>query len=329
MSRDDTVGIVGAGAFGTALANMVIGRGGRALLWSRTPQVVTEINERHTNEGRLPGIELHADVRATDDPGELTRSARLIIIAVASTDVRNRLQVLGDHLDGNHLVVHAVGTLAIPGQVAVSEIIATETAALRIGALAGPALPLDLARGKVASMVAASRFDEVAHETRRLLTCAPALRIYVSQDLPGVELAAALSGAYTVAVGMADSLEVGAGTRAVLITRAVAEASRLLEAAGGDARTFPGLAGLGNLLVRSSRDSGEASKDYQLGLALGRGGSVDNATEGSRAADAGMRLADRLGVRAPVLGALAAVLSGKSDLRTAAAAIADTVAVKE
>ena len=144
-----------------------------------------------------------------------------------------------------NLLVHALGALATPGDVRVTDVMLEETSVLRVGALAGPSLFQDLLTGQFSSMVAASCFDEVTSEVRRLIGVPPVLRIYRSKDLVGVELAAALSGAYTVAIGISDALGVGPGPRAVLITRAVAEASRLGEAEGAVARTFSGLAGLG------------------------------------------------------------------------------------
>jgi glycerol-3-phosphate dehydrogenase (NAD(P)+) len=197
---------------------------------------------------------------------------------------------------------------------------------LKLGAIAGPALPDDLAEGNSSSMVIASAFDEVVGEGRRLLNTPPVLRVYGSHDLIGVELASALSGAYTVALGLSDGLGVAPGTRAVLLTRALAEASRLGAAAGAEARTFVGLSGLGNLLVRAS----ERSADYELGARLAESGAAAAApTEGARAALAGLALASRLGVRVPVLQAIAAVLTGRLDPRKAAGLIGDTVAEAE
>jgi glycerol-3-phosphate dehydrogenase (NAD(P)+) len=143
-----------------------------------------------------------------------------------------------------------------------------------------------------------------------------------------VELASALAGAYTIALGLSDGLGMGAGPRAVLITRAVAEASRLGVAAGAEARTFAGLAGLGNLLVRSQ---GDRSADYVLGRRLADGVvTADSArTEGARAAIAGVELAHKLRVRMPVLTGVAAVLTGRAEPREAAQLIGDTVAVEE
>lgn len=335
MSREDTIGVVGAGRFGTAFSRLLAEHERKVLLWSRTEEVAREINEQHRN-ARLPGIELPASLRATTDPAELAARCRLLVIAVPSTDVYSRARLLGDVVDATHLIVHAVGALSVPydephdsEELGVSQVFLEETPVLRVGVLAGPALPSDLITGNFSSVVVASAYDEVTAHARRLLGVPPALRVYGSRDIVGVELAAALSGAYTIAIGMSDALEVGPGPRAVLITRAVAEAARLCVAAGGEQRTFAGLAGLGNLLVRTSAASGANSVDYQLGLRLGRGETHhSNHSEGALAARAGAHLAKRLGVRMPVLSGVAAVVSGKMTAAEAAH-MADTVADRE
>ncbi|MCA9680394.1 MAG: NAD(P)-binding domain-containing protein, partial [Myxococcales bacterium] len=224
MSRADAVGVVGAGSFGTALASL-IGRGGRrVVMWSRDPDVVAQINRDHRCP-RLPDAELPPSVEATDDPRHLADAARFLVLAVASTDIRARAREVGEVIDGSHLVVHAIGALAEPDDERCSEVIAQATPALRVGVLAGPALAADLVAGQFASMVVASRFAEVVAEARRLINTPPSLRLYGSTDVVGVELASALSGAYTLALGLADGIGVGIGPRAVLITRALAEAS--------------------------------------------------------------------------------------------------------
>ncbi len=327
MSRGDTVGIVGAGSFGTALGSVLARSGRRVILWSRDTAVVAAIQSQRSSP-RLPKAPLPAPLEATADPKRLAAEARFIVLAVSSTNVRDRARELGDVLDGSHIVVHAIGALAAPTNERVSEVMAQGLPTLKLGVLAGPALPADLIEGQFSSMVIASVFDEVVAEGRRLLNAPPGLRIYASKDLIGVELASALSGAYTVALGLADGLGIGPGPRAVLITRAVAEASRLGVAAGAEARTFAGLAGLGNLLVRSA---GDRSADYLLGRRLADGiVTADSArTEGARAALAGIELASTLRTRMPMLQGVAAVLSGKLEPKDAAKLIGDTVAVEE
>ncbi len=340
--RGDTVGIVGAGAFGTALASVLARAGRRVVLWSRDTDVVDAITKTRTCP-RLPDAPLPPPLEATADPRRLAAEARFLVMAVSSTDVRERAKELGGFLDGSHIVVHAIGALAAPANERVSEVMSKGLPTLKIGALAGPALPGDLAVGEFSSMVVASPFDEVVAESRRLLNTPPALRVYGSKDLAGVELASALSGAYTVALGLADGLHLSAGTRAVLATRIVAEGARLCAAAGGEARTFAGLAGLGNLLVRATDRSAAPkvrgtsaelitqSADYSLGRRLADGVvTADTArTEGARAAIAGAKLAESLRIRMPVLQGLALVLAGKVEPRDAAKLIGDQVDAQE
>lgn len=321
MTRADTIGIVGAGAFGTALSSVLARAGRRVILWTRDAEVAKAIAEKRTCP-RLPAAPLPAPLEVTTDPNRLANEARFLVMAVSSTDVRDRAQEFGAYLDGSHIVVHAIGALAAPTNDRVSEVMALGLPTLKIGVLAGPALPQDLAVGEFSSMVVASAFDEVVREGRRLLNAPPALRVYGSKDLAGVELASALSGAYTVALGLCDGLGMTPGTRAVLVTRIVAEAARLSQAAGAEAKTFSGLAGLGNLLVRSN----DKSADYQLGRRVADGGASTDATEGARAALAGAELAKQLRVRVPVLTGVAAVLAGTADPREAASLVGDNVA---
>jgi glycerol-3-phosphate dehydrogenase (NAD(P)+) len=326
--RADTVGIVGAGSFGTALGSVLARAGRRVVLWSRDPAVVAAIEKTRACP-RLPAAPLPPPLEATADPRRLAAEARFVVMAVSSTDVVERSKELGNFVDGSHIVVHAIGALAAPTNERVSEVMEVGLPTLKIGVIAGPALPADLAVGEFSSVVVASRFDEVVQEARRLLNAPPVLRVYSSKDLAGVELASALSGAYTVALGLCDGLDMGSGPRAVLVTRVVAEASRLLQAAGGEARTFAGLAGLGNLLVRGGKRGG--SQDYQLGSRLAAGGKTAEGerTEGARAALAGAELAQRLRVRMPVLTGVAAVLAGRAEPRDVAKLIGDTVAIEE
>ena len=325
------VGIVGAGAFGTALAYRVAQAGRRVVIWSQAEAVVKEINLRHTNSDRLPGVVLPPAISATGSARELADNASLILCAVSASDIDARARVLGDQIDGHHLLVHVSGAFVEPDQRLMSEVLLQLTPALRVGVLAGPALPHDLVAGNFASMVVASDFPEVTAAVRAGVGVPPAVRVYVSEDPRGVELSAALSGAYTIAVGMADGLGVGPGARAVLITRAVAEAVRLIVCQGGLAKTFTGLAGLGNLLVRSSPALNEYSKDYQYGLALAQGAAPTTLplTPGARSAVVGARLAQRQHVPTPVLSSIHLVITGDATPREAALVAADTVAMEE
>lgn len=325
------IGIVGAGSFGTALAALLARAGREVLIWSRTEAVVDEINSRRTNDSRLPGAELPAGIVATADAAELARRARFIVLAVAPADVRDRARRLGDVTTGRHIIVHATGALTEPDDMRVSQVLAQETPVKRIGAVAGPALPRDLLREAFASMVCASELDEVSQEARSLLGVPRRLRLYRGRDLAGVEIGSALASAYTVALGVADSLGLGPGPRATLITRAVAEGGRIVGCAGGQPRTFSGLAGLGNLLVKTQPGAESPPASYRYGWELGRGEAVAGSELpiGARAAVALLRLADRQGERAPVLRSMASVITGEHTALEAAAMAADTVAREE
>jgi glycerol-3-phosphate dehydrogenase (NAD(P)+) len=298
-----TLGIIGAGAFGSALAGLVADSGREVVL--------------HGGAERLAGAKLPARVRATSDLAEVARACRLLLLAVPSPRVGDVVRALGEVTSARHLLVHAIGAPAV-GR-AVSDLVRHETSIKRVGVLAGPALARDLAERRPCAVVAASAFDEVIAQARAALDVPGALHVYGSHDLVGVELASALSGALTVAVGLADGLGLGGGPRAVLVCRAVAEATRMLVAAGAEARTFGGLAGLGNLLVRSS---GDRSDDYRLGIACARGERGRQETEGARAAAAGLALATRLGVRAPILAAVVAVVNDRVPVKEVVAGLA-------
>jgi len=266
--------------------------------------------------------------------------ARFIAFSVPSPQVQSRARILGDFLNGSHILVHVIGSLATEDNVFISRLLCEETPVLRVGALAGPVFAHDLisSSGKdskgenfyqsFASLVIASRYEEVRKETRRLLGVKGILRVYTSEDLLGVEISSALSGAYSVVCGMADSLGIDQCSRAVLITRIVREASRFIEACGGEASTFSGLAGLGNLLVRSAAQSEEHSFDYCLGRTIGRGDSYGS-TEGTRAAIKGAKLATSMGVSVPVLHSLASILEGKVSISEATNLLRDNVAFVE
>ena len=224
MKSADTVGIVGAGPFGLALASM-LGRAGRpVVLWSTTTEVVQQIGDTRRSQ-RMSDLELPETVVATKSPRGTCRVRTLLVVrSVLALPGLTPGGVGARWVDGHHIAVHAIGGL-VEGDRRASELIEAETAILRIGVVAGPSMATEIAAGRMTSMVCASEFDEVIGETRRLLALPPLMRLYRGHDLVGVELASVLAGAYTISMGLADGLEVGIGARAVLVTRALAEMS--------------------------------------------------------------------------------------------------------
>src|SRR6185503_585601 len=308
---DQTVGIVGAGAFATALASVLSTRGTAAILHSDDADLVRDINFHHRNEARLPGVSLAKRVAATSDLAELASLCRLIVLAVSSRHVVRITRELGCFLGEEHVVAHAVGALAGDDR-RVSQILRDHTPVRRIAALAGPSLPRDLSARRACAVVVAAESDDVMDLVKQMLQVPAVLRVYKNRDLVGVELSAALAGALTVAMGLADGLGVGHGPRTVLLTRAAAEGALLCRENGGQPATFYGLAGLGNLVARSSPESRADSEDYQLGVALARGEPAPRGeTEGVRTLATACRIADLLGLQVPIVRAVNDIVAGR------------------
>ncbi|HEU5057988.1 MAG TPA: NAD(P)-binding domain-containing protein, partial [Kofleriaceae bacterium] len=308
---DQTVGVVGAGAFATALASVLSTRGTAAILQTDDAEVVRDININHRNEARLPGVSLSRRVAATSDLAELASLCRLVVLAVSSRHVVRVTRELGGFLDEDHIVAHAVGALAGDDR-RVSQILRDNTPVTAIAALAGPALPRDLSARRACAVVAASESDDALAAIKEHLQVPSVLRVYKNRDLAGVELSAALAGAFTVAMGVADGLGVGHGPRTVLLTRAAAEGALLCRQSGGQPGTFYGLSGLGNLLARSSPESRGDSEDYQLGVALARGEPPPRGdTEGVRTLVTACRIGDLLGLEVPIVRTVRDIVAGR------------------
>ncbi len=326
--NQEVIGVIGAGPFGLALAAMLGEAGRSTLLWSPIAATVDDVNKKRKSEC-MPELELPKEVRATTDPDELAKVARLLVVSTSSQEVRKQLSIVGSALDGNHMMVHAVGGFCAPDDQRVSQVIAQETPVLRTGVLAGPSMAEFIVAGRGTSLLCASEFDEVTAECRRLLSVPQRMRLYRGRDLIGAELAAALSMAYTISIGMADGIEVGIGIRAVLMTRAVAEMARLGAAAGAESKTFWGLAGLGNLLVRTSVEGERIAPSCRLGRDLAGGAKADPDSEPYHATLAAVRLARSCRVRLPVLETTAKVVEGKLGADAAAAELLAVAASEE
>jgi glycerol-3-phosphate dehydrogenase (NAD(P)+) len=315
---DQTVGVVGAGAFATALAGVLSTRGTATILYSEDLAIVRDVNINNRNEARLPGVQLARRVAATADLAEMASLCQLIVLAVSSRHAVRAIRELGPVLRDDHIVAHAIGALAGDDR-RVSQILRDHMNVERVAALAGPAMPRDMSARRACAIVAASPSDEVLERVKELLHVPPVLRVYKNRDLVGVELSAALAGALTVAIGLADGLAVGHGPRTVLLTRAAGEGALLCRENGGDPRTFYGLSGLGNLLVRSSPESRGESEDYQLGVALARGEPPPRGeTEGVRTLATSCRIADLLGLSLPIVRTTHDVVAGRISAEVAA-----------
>ncbi|MBX3197611.1 MAG: NAD(P)-binding domain-containing protein [Labilithrix sp.] len=300
------VAIIGGGAWGLALAAAA----------ARAESDVVLLSRRELN-GAVP-----RGVRVVREMKEAAEHARLVVLAVPSGVARVVARELGDHLDGAHYVVHGVRGLvhgddpSDPEDLCtISEVIREETPVRRTGALGGPALAQDILAGKPSVIVVGSRYPEVSEATTAALS-SPTLRIYPTHDLRGVEWASALVGCLTIAIGYAQAMNTSAGLVAALISRAVGEASRIADAAGGEEKTLLGLAGYGDLLASIAQAE---RPEVLVGQALAKGLSPAEATKAAELRVEAlelipyvMRWTEAAGVRAPIFRALATgVVEGK------------------
>jgi glycerol-3-phosphate dehydrogenase (NAD(P)+) len=246
------VGVVGGGRWGVALACAARRNGGEVLLHSRR-----EVGP----EAAALGVELTQDLRA------VASRCDLVVIAAPSDVVRDVARALGEVIDGSHLVVHGVRGLSGEGLTPISEVIRAETPCRRVGALGGPAVADDLLHGRPGIIAVASRFPEV---TARFVSAygGPALRVSVSHDLTGLEWASALNGCLFVALGFAREVGISPGLVAGVLTRGLAEATRLAVAAGAEEKTLHGVVGLGDLLAAMGADE---RPEVRLGALLAQG----------------------------------------------------------
>lgn len=267
--------------------------------------------------GRIEPIEL-ADLAQAD----------LILLASPAATVRNLLRAASPYLAGHQALVHAIGSLAPAGEsgneLLISYVVREETPLRRIGALAGPALAPDLEEFSPAALVCGSRYDDVGQAIVDVLA-SPSLRVYTTQDLTGVEVARAGAAVIAMAAGVANSLDLGAPARAILITRGAAEMARLGVALGGQDKTFFGLAGIGELILATER---RGSADFELGQLLGKGHKLAEALpkigrvcDGPTMVREAFLLGQRLKLRMPLVTALHRWLAGELDTKQALAGL--------
>jgi glycerol-3-phosphate dehydrogenase (NAD(P)+) len=260
------VAVIGAGSWGTTLASMCA-RHGPTRLWGREDPVVEEINQRHANSLYLEGFELPSSLRATRSLEETCGEAEVVVMAVPSPYFRAVLEQAAPFLPRSAPVVSVAKGLESETLLRMTEVIAQVLPGNPRAVLSGPNLAREIMAGYAAGAVVACRDADVARQLQRVFNRG-LYRVYTTGDVIGVEAAAALKNVFAIAAGMADGVGVGDNTRALVITRGLAELTRLGVALGGEARTFAGLAGLGDLLATCLSP---LSRNRQVGEQLGRG----------------------------------------------------------
>jgi glycerol-3-phosphate dehydrogenase (NAD(P)+) len=308
--------IIGAGSFGTALS-MLCARENEVSLWARSSDVVDTITRERHNPRHLSDFELPANITATTDLPSAVEGRELVIIAVPSHSLRAVMTLAAPHLLEGAILVSAVKGIELESGKTMSGVLEEVLPAFhhpRITCLSGPSFAREIAEQRPTVVTIACREEAYAIAVQATLSC-EWFRCYSSCDVIGVEVGGALKNVIAIAVGISDGMGAGLNTRAALMTRGLAELTRLATKLGGDPATLNGLSGMGDLVLTCT---GDLSRNRRVGLALGRGrklqeiitelGEVAEGVETTRAA---CRLAERVGVELPIAEMVRQVLDGE------------------
>jgi glycerol-3-phosphate dehydrogenase (NAD(P)+) len=314
MSR---IAIVGSGSWGTALALSQARRGDHDVaLWSHSAAVAEAMEQQRENVVYLPGFAIPLSITPTTDLARAVGGAEIVISAVPSQHVRATYQAMKPFLQPGQLVVSATKGIEDQTFLRMSQVIEQVTG-MPCGSLSGPSFAQEVAAGAPTAITVAFGDSEVANRLQEELT-APALRLYTNDDVIGVELGGALKNVIALAAGIASGLGLGHNSAAAIITRGVAEITRLAVACGGHRETLAGLSGLGDLVLTCT---GPLSRNRSVGVELGRGHKLPEilaklqgkVAEGVRTTSAALGLAHAHNVEMPITEQMAAILQdGKS-----------------
>jgi glycerol-3-phosphate dehydrogenase (NAD(P)+) len=291
--------VIGAGAWGTALSHVLATNGHEVRIWAREAEVVDSINRRHTNEVFLRGAPLHETLRATSEFPDALADAALVVYAVPSAHLRTIARSAAAHVKGNAIVAVATKGIEEGSLVLMTDVVSEEHPRLPVVAVSGPSFAAEVVAGQPTAVVAASEQIAAAAGVQRAFSN-QSLRVYTQHDVTGVELGGALKNVMAVATGIVEGVGLGFNSRAALITRGLAEMTRLGVALGATPSTFAGLAGLGDLVLTCT---GSLSRNRAIGEEIGRGATLAEALAGKQTVAEGVvtaRSAGQLAVRAGV-----------------------------
>ena len=313
MTRNIRVAVLGGGSWGTTVASLAAART-ETVLWARRATTVDAINDRHENPDYLAGLPLHPRLTATTSLKEAVYDADIVVLGVPSQEFRPTLEQISEHLRPWIPLVSLAKGLERGTHMRMTEVIADVVPGHPAGVLSGPNLAREVLQGFAAASVVAIPDQHLAESLQHVFA-STVFRVYTNSDVTGCELGGALKNVIAIAAGMAEGLGVGDNTRAMVITRGLAEMTRLGVAMGGDPRTFAGLTGLGDLMATCLSP---LSRNRRVGEELARGRTVDEITtqlgtvaEGTKSAQSVVEIARQHGVEVPVAEEVAAVVRGE------------------
>jgi glycerol-3-phosphate dehydrogenase (NAD(P)+) len=321
----DKSAILGAGSWGTALAVHLSRARGEVHLWGRDGHLLSELQRMRSNLQYLPAVRLDDSIRITDALAEAVSGASYVVLAVPSHGLRAVARRVAPLLARDAVLVSAAKGLEEGSLARMSEAIAAETSgSYPVVVLSGPSFAEEVARGLPTAVLAASADQNAVSRVQEHFR-GPAFRVYASDDVTGVEIGGALKNVIAIAAGVVQGIGLGQNSMAALITRGLAEISRLASAEGGRRETLAGLAGLGDLVLTCT---GDLSRNRRVGIELGRGRTLDDilshmhmVAEGVRTTGVALALAARHGIELPIACQMKRVLDGESSPRAAVEAL--------
>ncbi|MEV7964682.1 NAD(P)H-dependent glycerol-3-phosphate dehydrogenase [Sphaerisporangium sp. NPDC088356] len=279
--------VFGTGSWGTTFAMILAEAGTSTTLWGRRAEVVEAVDQRHENPEYLPGVRLPPSLRATTDPAEAMEGADFVVLAVPSQTLRGNLAAWAPHIPGHAVLVSLMKGIELRTSKRMSEVICDVAGvpAERVAVVSGPNLVGELIRREPAATVVASVDDKVTGRLQEACHL-PWFRAYTNEDVVGVELGGAVKNVIALAVGVAAGMGLGDNVRATLMTRGLAEISRLGAALGADPHTFAGLAGMGDLVATCTSP---LSRNRTFGENLGRGMTLEETIAATRQTAEGVK----------------------------------------
>lgn len=267
--------VIGGGSFGTVVANILADNGVEVRQWMRNVEVATAINERHENPAYLPGVKLNETLVATTNLDEAVTDADIVFVSVPSKFVRQVVSSFAPNLKPTQALVSTTKGIEPEGFLLMSQVLEELCPNNPVAVISGPNLAKEIAKRELAATVIASKNSELRRDLQESLSCSY-FRVYASDDLFGVELGGALKNIYAIVSGFIAALGMGENTKAMIITRSLAEMSRFAQAMGANPLTFLGLAGVGDLVVTCMSP---LSRNYRVGYAIGSGQSLEESVD--------------------------------------------------
>ncbi len=314
------ISVIGAGAWGTTVANLLAEKGFDVVIWAFEEKTVLNINGARENNLYLPGIRLNNRLRAVKDISETAKGSEMIIIAVPSKFLRKTLETAQKFIEKKAVLLSLTKGIEKDSFKTPSQIISKISGNNTVVALSGPNLSLEIAKGLPAASVAASKDFSAAKKAQEILS-SERFRVYTSDDIVGVEIGGAMKNVIALAAGICDGLNLGNNAKSALIVRGLAEITRLGAALGAKAETFYGLSGIGDLITTCES---ALSRNHTVGKEIARGKKIKNILQNMSAVPEGVEtalsaheLAKKMNIDMPITNEVHAVIFGDKDPKAA------------